>query len=520
MTTETEFQASLAQVAQSYDAMPYVSVGVKQSQPNRLAAIAQIFGLAAKPLAQARVLEIGCAEGGNILPLALRFPKAEFIGIDISPVQIERGQLQAEALGVRNLRLLCRSVTDLDPALGQFDFIICHGIYSWVEKPVQDAILSALKSHLAPQGIGFVSYNVLPGWRMKQPFRDAARSLVPQHLPLADKARAATELLSFLAAHSDATSGYGLALREVQGRLTQTRADYVAHEYLEDANTPCTLTEFLQRAGSAGLSYLGDSEISEMIPIGSSPRLQQEIAQRSGGDQVAMEQLMDFIKGRQFRSTLLVHDHQAAQISRVLFAERLQGLHFQCRSNTNIRVEGGHKILVTEGMAAWPMPDEIYAQMMARLIAAFPASIPFDNLLAGLGDHNASSQALLALVMYGVVDASSDAIEVANALGSKPKAFRLAAHSAATGAAQTTNMLHGVVQLDPMTAHFLGAMDGTKTAIQLTADFVERCASGQFQLAKDGRKLTGKSEIAKAAARQADEVMNNLVRLALIESPR
>ncbi|MEP6827751.1 MAG: class I SAM-dependent methyltransferase [Aestuariivirga sp.] len=520
MTAETDIQANLAQVAQSYDTMPYVSVGVKQSQPNRLAAIAQIFGLAAKPLAQARVLEIGCAEGGNILPLALRFPKAEFVGIDISPVQIERGQQQAKALGVNNLDLHCRSVTDLNPALVQFDFIICHGIYSWVERPVQDAIFGALKSHLAPQGIGFVSYNVLPGWRMKQPFRDAAHALLPQGLALPEKARAATELLSFLAAHSDASSGYGLALREVQGRLTQTRTDYVAHEYLEDANTPCTLTAFLQRASSAGLAYLGDAEISEMIPIGSSPELQQEIARRSGGDQVAMEQLMDFIKGRQFRSTLLVHDHQAAQISRVLHAERLRGLHFSCRSNTNIRVESGNEVLITDGMSPWPMPDETYAQIMARLIAAYPASIPFSTLLTGLGDLVTCSQALLALVMYGVVDASSDAIDVANALGSRPKVFRLAAHAAATGAAQTTSLLHGVVQLDAMTAYFLAAMDGTKTVIELTADFVQRCASGQFQLAKDGKTVTGKNEIAKAAARQADEVMQNLVRLALIESPR
>lgn len=498
--------------------MPYVSVGVKQSAPYRLAAIAQIFGLAAKPLTQARVLEIGCAEGGNLLPLALRFPKATFVGLDISPAQIESGQKYAKALSAGNLQLLCGSVTDLDPALGQFDFIICHGIFSWVERAVQDAIFTALKSHLAPQGIGFVSYNVLPGWRMKQPFRDAAEAILPQGLPLVEKARAATDLLSFLAAHSDATSSYGRALREVEGRLTQTRTDYVAHEYLENTNSPCTLTVFLQRAGAAGLSYLGDSEINEMIPIGSSPELQQEIARRSGGDQVAMEQLMDFIKGRQFRSTLLVHDHQAAQISRVLFAERLQGLHFCCRSNTSIRMEGGHQVLTTEGMAPWPMPDTVYAQMMARLIAAYPASIPFHELLTGLGEPSACSQALLALVMYGVVEANSDVIEVAHVLGSKPKAFRLAAHSAVTGAAQTTNMLHGVVQIDALTSHFLTAMDGSKTVPQLVADFVQCCASGQFQLAKDGRTITGKREIEKAATQQAQEVMSSLVRLALIES--
>ena len=514
MTADPDIEANLAEVARSYDAMPYVSVGVKQSQPNRLAAIAQIFGLSPKPLRQARVLEIGSAEGGNILPLALRFPKAEFVGIDISSVQIERGKQHVKALGLTNVRMECRSVTNLRPALGQFDFIICHGIYSWVERPVQEAIFNALKTFLAPQGIGFVSYNVLPGWRMKQPFSDAAHALVPQGLALVEKARAATELLSFLAKHSDATSSYGKALREVEGRLTQTRADYVAHEYLEDANTPCTLTEFLTRAGLAGLGYLGDAEISEMIPIGASPELQQEILTRSGGDQVAMEQLMDFIKGRPFRSTLLVHDHQAEQISRVLFAERLQGLHLQCHDHASIRIEAGQKLLTTNGIAPWPIPDLIYENILSRLIAAYPASLPFNELLVDLRD---ASAALLALVMYGVVDASSDPIEVANVLGAKPRAFPLAAHAALTGAEQTTNMLHGVVQLDPLMAHFLNVMDGTKTVAHLTGDFVQRCANGQFQLAKNGRKLTSKNEIAKAAALQADEVMNSLVRLALIE---
>lgn len=520
MSAETDTETKLAQVAQSYDAMPYVSVGVKQSQPNRLAAIAQIFGLAAKPLAQARVLELGCANGGNLLPLALRFSQAEFVGVDISPVQIAYGKQQAEALHIKNLDLICCSVTDLPATLGQFDFIICHGIYSWVEKPVQDAIFNALKSHLTAQGIGFVSYNVLPGWRMKQPVRDAGYTLLPQGLPLLEKAQAARELMSFLAKHSDPRTSYGLALREVAGRLTQAGLDYVAHAYLEDVNAPCTLTEFVQRAGTAELSYLGDSEINEMIPIGVSPELQQEIAQRSGGDQVAMEQLMDFITGRQFRYSLLVRGDHAKHMSRELFADRLKGLHFYCRSNTSLRVEAGLTVLITDGMAAWPISDDVYAQIMGRLIAAYPASIPFDTLLAGLGDPDACAPALLALVMYGVVDPSSDAMEIANTLRGKPKAFRLAAHSVRGGGTQSTTMVHGVVQIDAAMAHFLSAMDGTKTVEQLTTDFVKLCTSGQFQLSKNDRTLSVKTEISSAAAVQAKELMSGLVHLALVETSR
>src|SRR4051812_10540274 len=58
-------------------------------------------------------------------------------------------------------------------AFGQFDFVIAHGVYSWVPPDVQDAILSAFRTLMAPTGVAYASYNVYPGWKAKETMRDA-----------------------------------------------------------------------------------------------------------------------------------------------------------------------------------------------------------------------------------------------------------------------------------------------------------------------------------------------------------
>jgi tRNA G46 methylase TrmB len=74
-----------------YNLLPYPSMPFAYTQPSRLAALSTLFGLEAPPAARASVLELGCASGGNIIPLAARFPNAYFIGIDRSERHIDQG---------------------------------------------------------------------------------------------------------------------------------------------------------------------------------------------------------------------------------------------------------------------------------------------------------------------------------------------------------------------------------------------------------------------------------------------
>src|SRR5262245_35353718 len=134
---------AIDQLRADYDATPYTSNSFPQSAPGLLAAIACLFGLETPDLATARVLEIGCAGGGNLIPFAAAHPQARVVGIDLSQVQIDQGRIRAQALGLNNLELVAGDLATMNlEALGQFDFIIAHGVYSWVPPEVQDALLA------------------------------------------------------------------------------------------------------------------------------------------------------------------------------------------------------------------------------------------------------------------------------------------------------------------------------------------------------------------------------------------
>ena len=109
------------------------------------------------------MLELGCAAGGNLLPFALAYPEARVVGIDLSPQQIDAGHQTAEAAGARNLDLRAMSLTDITADFGVFDYIICHGVFSWVPPEVRDAVFRICRENLAPQGVAYVSYNTYPG---------------------------------------------------------------------------------------------------------------------------------------------------------------------------------------------------------------------------------------------------------------------------------------------------------------------------------------------------------------------
>src|SRR5262249_10278226 len=135
-----------------------------------------MFGLPSPKTATARVLELGCASGGNLIPFALRNPGAQAIGVDISGVQINQAREYATRLGLDNISLQEADLQQLDlEKLGQFDYIVAHGVYSWVPPETQEALLSLIERCLAPEGVAFISYNTYPGWKAKEILRDAMR---------------------------------------------------------------------------------------------------------------------------------------------------------------------------------------------------------------------------------------------------------------------------------------------------------------------------------------------------------
>ena len=115
-------------IRERYDAVPYRHGAVSDSHPARIGAIARLLGIPAAPPDRCRVLELGCGEGMNLLPLAERFPKSEFTGVDFSAKQIATAEAARAACGIGNARFTCADLRTWKHEGGAFDYIIAHSL--------------------------------------------------------------------------------------------------------------------------------------------------------------------------------------------------------------------------------------------------------------------------------------------------------------------------------------------------------------------------------------------------------
>ena len=182
----------------AYESVTYESKAMPLAEPDAIAAMAILHGVTPVPPDRCRVLELGCATAGNIMSMAFRFPKSQFVGIDLSPTQIEIGRLAVSDMGLQNVTLEARSITELGDEHGQFDYIICHGVYSWVAPDVQEAILRVCARSLSPNGIAYVSYNTYPGWHRRGMLREMLMFNDDPSLPPAQRLKRAREFAAFL----------------------------------------------------------------------------------------------------------------------------------------------------------------------------------------------------------------------------------------------------------------------------------------------------------------------------------
>ena len=292
--------------ADTYDLVPYASYSYPQTHPRWLGVMGSLFGLDPPDPARARVLELGCASGGNLIPIAALTPETTCLGVEMSQRQVDAGRADIAALGLGNVRLERMSIAEVTPDLGTFDYIICHGVFSWVPAETRKHILRVAKENLAPQGIAYVSYNTLPGWNAVRSLRDMMLYHSAQFADPAQRVKEAVTMLQFVLNGLGTEDSAWRKTVETELNLLKSRGhEYIFHDHLETENTPVYLHEFMAMATERGLRYFGDSALATMY-LGNLP------AQVSGPlgqvrDIVRREQYMDFVRNRRFRQTLLVH---------------------------------------------------------------------------------------------------------------------------------------------------------------------------------------------------------------------
>jgi SAM-dependent methyltransferase len=482
-----------------YDVVPYSSYPYPQTHPGRLATIAQLFSLPAPPLETMRVLEIGCASGGNIIPLACTYPQAEIIGVDYSRVQIDDGLELVRALGLKNIDLRCADLMQVDESWGRFDYVICHGVYSWVAPTLQNKILSIAEELLAPHGIAYVSYNAYPGWHMRGVVRHMMRYHAMRYTNPFQRIAEARRVLEMVMQHAlgGKDSPYHLLLNQEAELLAKCGDQYIYHEHLEENCEPLYFHEFVERARQHGLDYLGEPRLGSMTPSNFGGDAYQALRSLAR-DPIELEQFMDYFSNRMFRETLL---HRAGRNPKyelqpelvfpmyVSGAGRANEKAVDFTKGVQVTFTSRHDVPLTT-----PMP--LLKAAIVELTNHWPAAMHFDELFAAcckrLSLEGTSFERTQLARSLLVVLTTSDSIELSTGPthftvtpGDKPFASPLARAQAETQSFVTTGR-HEMVQLTPEDRRTIHALDGsndvtaiakmTKTSNEVARVQIERFA--------------------------------------------
>lgn len=468
----------------SYNDVLYEGTAVEGSHPRRLAALARLFGVPAPPVATARVLEFGSAIGENLVPMAAALPNARFLGLDNADRQVERARAFARRLRLTNIEFEARDILAVPETLAPFDYIIAHGVYSWVSEPVRLRMLQLCGRLLAPGGVAFVSYNCYPGWYLRQPLRElmlfATRQLNVPPGQLIDHARAMAEIVVRTALDiEDRLPGgplYARVLARELDIIADRPDDYIAHEHLEPVNTPVYFTEFIAQAEAAGLDYLADALVQRMVMPGLEPAVTAEFEQLAP-DRVEREQLLDFIHGRTFRESLLVR--AGTPIDREPSPGALRGLALRLLGEFIAPGEdrydpGLPKVRHPGGILALRDPDLLEA--IRLLDAARPRAVPAEDLAAHIDPRrfwDRTAPKLLRLFWLGAIRLEAEPAAPVAAPGPFPRAFAPARDQAARDGIPVS-MLHTVEDVPPLALRLLPFLDGTRTIDDLARVVLEQ----------------------------------------------
>jgi SAM-dependent methyltransferase len=453
----------------SYDELPYPSQAFVQTHPDRLATLARVFGLAPPPIERCRVLEIGCAAGGNLIPMAYGLPGSRFVGIDLSERQVAEGRARIAALGLTNVRIEAMSVMDLDERWGEFDYVICHGVYSWVEPAVQDWILRIAGRQLSPNGIAYVSYNPYPGWHLRESVRHMMRyHAMPFDTP-AERIEQARAMLDFLAgAVPQEGNAYGQVLARELELLARCSDSYLYHEHLEPTNAPLYFHQFAERAATHGLQYLAEADFAAML----TGRFPPEVAATLEGisaDIIHLEQYMDFVRNRQFRQTLLCR--QGLKVRRALSPAVIHGMYVAsaARREGEGALDLDDRVEVTwraPGGALATSTHPVSKAALELLAHRWPLGWPLEALLAeacGIAnrpdDVALPMQDLFHCFLSGVVELRSWQPPCVSVVSDRPRASACAVLEAASSDV-VTSLRHEAVRLEPFSRALLPLLDG------------------------------------------------------------
>ncbi len=505
----------------TYDEVPYMATSFANTHPEVLAVTALMRGLDPPPLAQTRVLELGCARGANLVPMAWSMPGAEFVGVDLSQKQIDEAKALASATGTSNITFHAMDLRDLDESFGEFDYIVGHGLYSWVPPDVQEAILAVCARRLSPHGIVYLSYNTFPGWHLSVMFREMMLYRTRKIPDPVERLREARGLMRFLADSAKAEGTLWSVLLAEQATYVEQAPDwYLLHDDLEGENNPVYFSEMVERASQQGLQYVTEERWGTSDEI-LSPEVW-KILDRFATNRIEREQYLDFIRNGRFRRSLFCHAGLPLALGPV--PDRLE----RCRFRVLVRpvdpaadpLAPGEEGFAGEGGLSLSTSDVRLRALLHVLYTAWPGTLDFATASGVLAEaarrsdgktppppvlgHLLHQALLLRIVSIHLLE-----IPIAVALPEKPASSSIARYQA-SGGESATNLLHQPLDLEPLDRLVLPLLDGTRTRSDIEAAVAHALATGRLSPTESGRPPEG-GEQPESAAHLADFSLNRLL---------
>jgi SAM-dependent methyltransferase len=464
--------------ASLYDEIPYPGRAFPQTHPDRLATMATLFGLQPVQPGACRMLELGCGDGGNLLPMALALPGSSFVGIDLAPGAIARARAVAKELEIENVRFETIGIEEFDAEPGSFDYVIAHGVYSWVDEDVRELLMAGIARVLSERGVAYVSYNALPGHGVRQTLRAmlafALRGIDEPH----ERMAAARALLADAGAVWRSGDGLETTIGGQAKMLLGHTDALFFHDTLAPINKALYFREFAAHAGAHGLQFLAEAEFTEMqvgaLPDGLRARLD------ALDDVVEREQLLDFLKQRMFRQTLLCP--ASATVDHTARPERLATLAAAGAIASAVDEETGRATFTSVGGGSLTTDHPLLIAALTTIGSRWPGAVWIADLVEDDGEGEDKDDA-------GAADARAFLCEAllpcfaANLLRlhavppglsitplQRPRASPLARRQAGNRQLMTT-LRHTSIQLeDDLGWRLVALLDGTRDRAALLAE--------------------------------------------------
>ena len=519
----------------SYDEVTYPSFLIRYTHPDRLATIASLFGMKPAPVEQCRVLELGCSDGANLAAMAVGLPQSEFVGVDVAGTAIARGRTLAEEVGLKNLTLRHLDLMEMAPDYGKFDYIIAHGVFSWVPQPVCRQILAICKGSLAPQGVAYISYNTFPGCHIRLMLREMMLFHNRDFHDPQQKIKQALSLLKLLAnSLTDDSEPYTKSLKGEFERLSGRAPEAFYHDELGEVFAPLYFHQFMEQARQHDLQFLGEADFFDMVPRGMTPKAV-EVLDKIGGDIVLKEQYLDFMRGRHFRKTLLCHAD--VPMDRSLKPDCVKSYLVSTTAkpeSPSPSYEAGVQDTFEGGTGAkLTTADPLARAMLWYLVEREPERIPFARLVTEaesrarqqFGFVPAPDQDVVADIAEfiwetyraGMLDLHLHVPPFVVHVSDKPLASPLARWQARRSDSVST-LHHMTLKLKgTIQRGILALLDGSRDRTALRTDLLQVFASGKLDLLnEEGKVVSDMSIVSKAIDDELEDFLQNVWRAAIL----